>query len=571
MLTLRCRPVSPPTIQHLLQTAAISLGAGLLATLPARSADTIYFDYGPFGRSLPTASLETFAEEGIVDENLEPYLELVPPDRRQQFQQTLSTPLSELSADVPELVSDPFVISQWLYAPIGELVLAGVGELIQTESRLNGQQAIRAAVILAAAEPDGISLLNLIRAYPTGSIRLNLRQILALSKAVSTNIETTDRLVAAAIASSAAATAADPVLDYSGLPLLAENGLYEVEMRSLRLQDDQRDRTFPADLYFPRDFSTIQGPIPVIVLSHGYGDTRKNPGAIAAARKIASYGFFVAMPEHIGSNKAYQDKLAKGLVHESFEAMEFVNRPLDIQFLLDTLEQQNTVEFLGQLQLDRVGVLGHSFGGYTALVTAGATLDINHLQRQCTIDENIEPDKVNIALLLECRALELLDSPEAMRQLTDGSLADERVALVMPLAPVSSLFGTRGVSQIKIPVVIIGGTRDIASPVALEQFTTFRGLTTSEKYLYVGANIAHTPALTQLALNVTNPNSDIVDNFEETAEVFSNVMASLAIAHTQVHLQGNDAYRPYLTASYIEAATVDPFKLYLLRSVPQGF
>ena len=561
----------PQLFTSLLQTTAIGLLSGLAVAQPVRSADEIYFDYGPFGRSLPTASLEAFIADGTVDDNLAPYLELVPPDKRQEFQRSLSTPLSELSADVPEQLSNPFVLSQWLYSPIGELVLAGVGELIQTEGRRNGHQAIRAAIILAAAEPDGLSLINLIRAYPTGGVRLNLRRILSLYQAVNANIETTEQLVAAAIESSAAAAAADPVLDYSTLPILADMGQFEVEQRSLLLEDSQRDRTYPVDLYLPKNLNAIQGPIPVIVMSHGYADTRANPQAVAAARGLAANGFLVAVAEHIGSNKAYQEELASGLTHQSFEAMEFINRPLDIRFLLDTLEQQNATEFQGRLQLDRVGIMGHSFGGYTVLATAGATVDIERLQRQCVVTDDITPDKVNIALLLECRALELQETPDAIQQLTDRSLADERVGFVMAISPVSSLFGEDGMGQIQVPVVLFGGAFDIASPVALEQLTAFQGLTTSPKYLYLGENLAHTPALTRLALNATNPNRAIVDNLEETEELFSGLVVSLAIAHSKVHLQGDEAYQPYLTSAYVEAVSQEPFKLHLLQSIPEGF
>ncbi|MEO1095093.1 MAG: alpha/beta hydrolase [Cyanobacteria bacterium J06638_28] len=561
----------PKPFKQLLQTTAIAILSGLAAAVPARSADAIFFDYGLFGRSLPVSSLETFIENGTVDADLAPYLELIPADKQQQFRQDLSTPVTALGADIPVDVSNPFVLSQLLYTPIGELVLDRVGELIQTEGRQNGRQAIRSAIILAAADPEGLSLINLIRFYPTGGIRLDLQKILALSKAVNANIETTNQLVEVATQQSIAAAAMEPALDYNALPNPAELGPFEIEMRSLMLQDEQRDRNLPIDLYLPRNLGTVPGPISVIILSHGYGDTRQNPEASAAARKLAANGFVVAMPEHIGSNKAYQDDLTRGLVQESFEAMEFINRPLDIRFLLDTLEQKNATEFQGRLQLDRVGLVGHSFGGYTALASAGATVDIDYLQQQCTPRETIDPDQVNIALLLECRALELMASPDVMRQLTDGSMTDERVGLVMTLAPVSNLFGESGVSKIDIPVVIMGGASDIASPLALEQLTAFRGLTTAEKYLYLGENLSHTPALTRVALNATNPNSAIADNLEETEELFSNLVVSLAIAHNRVYLQGDESYRPYLTSAYVEAVSVEPFKLHLLRSVPEGF
>ena len=168
---------TPKSIRQIFQATAISFCAGIIATLPAKSADEIYFDYGPFGRTLPVSSLETFAETGLVDDELKPYLRLISPDRQQQFQQTLTTPIVELNSNIPPEFTDPFVLSQWLYTPIGESTLARLGELFQTTGRQNGQSAIRSAIILAAAEPDGLSLLNLIRAITTGGMRLNLQNV----------------------------------------------------------------------------------------------------------------------------------------------------------------------------------------------------------------------------------------------------------------------------------------------------------------------------------------------------------------------------------------------------------
>lgn len=565
------RTVYSPSIQQLLKTAAISLLSGVIATLPARSADEIYFDYGPFGRVLPASSLEAFAEDGTIDAELAPYLNRLPSEGQQELQRVLGTPIPALSPGIPEGFEDPFFLSQWLYSPIGESVLTGLGQLIQTQGRQNGYQAIRAAIVLAAADPAGLSLINIIRFYPTGGLRLDLQEILALSRALNANIDTTERLIDAATQVSEATAATDPALDYSALPVPAETGQFGVVQRSLMLQDSQRDRSYPVDLYLPDNLNAIPGPIPVMVLSHGYGDTRTNPDAVLAARTLAENGFVVAVPEHIGSNKAYQDDLVRGLTHESFDVMDFVNRPLDIRFLLDTLEQLNGTEFQGRLQLDRVGLIGHSFGGYTALATAGATVDIDRLQQQCDLDADIAPDKVNIGLLLQCRVLELVESPAAIQQLTDGSLADERVGLVIALSPVSNLFGEGGMEPVQTPVVIVGGASDIATPIALEQLVAFRGLVTPEKYLYLGENLSHSPALTELILNIRDPSGDTLDNFNETEELFSNLLISLVIAHGKVHLLNDDSYRSYLTSAYVEAVNVEPTELRLLRSLPDGF
>ena len=220
---MRFRPVLLPSMPQLLQATAISILSGMISTLPARAADEIHFDFGPFSRSLSTASLEAFVEDGTIAADLAPYLELVPPDKQQGFRRVLGTPLSSLSPDIPDSLLSPYVISQWLYSPMGETVLTALGgKIIQTEGRQNGRQAIRAALILAAADPEGLSILNIIRFYPTGGVRLNVQEILALSKARETNFDTTQQLITFARQASAAAAATEPILDYSALPMLAQ-------------------------------------------------------------------------------------------------------------------------------------------------------------------------------------------------------------------------------------------------------------------------------------------------------------------------------------------------------------
>ncbi|MFG6096330.1 alpha/beta hydrolase [Leptothoe sp. ISB3NOV94-8A] len=558
----------PKVIRRLVQAMALGVLSGIMSPLPVRSADELYFDYGVLGRQISISSLEAFATEGTIDDELAPYLDRVSPENRQAFQRTLSTPLVALNDGIPEQIADPFVLSQWLYSPIGELVLANAGQLIKTEGRHNGQRAIRAAMVLAAADPAGLSLINILRFYPTNGIRLDLPQILALSEAIETNIETTDSLVQATIQQSVAVAATEPMLDYQALPMLADVPRFDVVKQSLMLEDRDRNRTYPTDLYFPTDLIAVPGPIPVMVLSHGYGETRTNPDAVAAARSLAANGFVVAVPEHIGSNAAYQDDLALGLNRESFDVMEFINRPLDIRFLLDTLEEKNKTDFQGRLQLERVGLVGYSFGGYTVLAAAGATVDVDLLEQQCDLDADFVPDNVNIALLIQCRLLELQSAPQVLQHLLDGSLADERIGSVFALSPLSNLFGDKGMRNIQIPVVIVGGAYDIATPIVQEQLAAFQGLTTSEKYFYLAENLSHTSALTRAILDLAYPRSGIVERFNASEQWLFNLMVTLLIAHGQVSLMGDETYNPYLTAAYVETVSVDPTRMHLLRSLP---
>ncbi|NEQ54706.1 MAG: hypothetical protein F6K11_32025 [Leptolyngbya sp. SIO3F4] len=62
-----------------------------------------------------------------------------------------------------------------------------------------------------------------------------------------------------------------------------------------------------------------------------------------------------------------------------------------------------------------------------------------------------------------------------------------------------------------------------------------------------------------------------VERFDETEELFSNLLVSLVITHGRVYLLDDEAYRPYLTSAYVEAVSVEPTKLHLVRSVPDEF
>ncbi len=561
--------------QSFFSAAAVGCFVGLAGGSPAKSAENIYLDYDLFGRVIPTASLESFAVDGTLDESLMPYLGNLPPSSQQQLQTILSTPVPSLESSTFAQISDPFVLSQWLHSPIGELFLETLGALVQTAGRQNGGQALRAALTLAAADPEGLSLINIIRFYPTDGIRLDLPKILALYQGVVTNVESTDRLIAIATQQSQSVAASDvdseSAFNYAALPVLADADASAVEVRSLTLEDKERSRTYPADLYLPNNFDAIEGSIPVMIFSHGYGETRTESDTVTLARSLAANGFVVAVPEHIGSNKTYRDDLAEGLNHESFEAMEFINRPLDIQFLLDTLEHKNDTEFQGRLQLENVGLMGYSFGGYTALSAAGATVDLARLHQQCDLDSDFTPDTTNVALLIQCRLLELESSPGNIQLLTDGSLQDDRVGLVIAFAPLTNLFGEGGMNNIQSPVVIMGGTYDIAAPIVLEQAMAFQWLKNPQKYFYLAENISHTTELTRIILDLVSPQGNSPDEIETAERWVFNLAVTLAIAHGKVYLSSDESYRPYLTSAYVEAVSIEPTTLHLLRAFPDNF
>ena len=85
--------------------------------------------------------------------------------------------------------------------------------------------------------------------------------------------------------------------------------------------------------------------------------------------QLASHGFIVVAPDHEGDTLRHL--LDEGDIVISSTADSFFDRPLDVSFLLNELEKPNDDPLFQMMDLDRVGVAGHSFGALTAFRSAG--------------------------------------------------------------------------------------------------------------------------------------------------------------------------------------------------------
>lgn len=524
----------------------IVLLVGLLPTVglrsPAIAAERIYGSYAALERSIAVADLEAFAKVGEVGGNLAFYARYFNPQQRAQLRRALLTRI-ELS---------PVAVSQFLYTPIGETLLQRLGQLIQTEARQPGFYALRSALILSAADPEGLTLLNVIRKFPTRGIRINLRRGLQVANELETLINQTNQTIALVKQQSIAQATAQPPVNLSQLPDLQRRGQFTWKKQTLKLDDRRRNRMFIADIYLP----SVRRSVPVIVISHGLGSDRTSFEYLAT--QLASYGFAVAVPEHPGSNSEQLRSLLAGRANEVATPNEFINRPLDIKYLLDQLERLDDSDSTFQLNLQQVGVIGQSFGGYTALALAGASLNFDQLLHDC---EDLN-ESWNVSLLLQCSVLQL---PR-----TQYNLHDDRVKAAIAINPItSSVFGKAEVSQIQVPVMIVSSSADTAAPALPEQILPFTWLTTPEKYLVlledgthfstIGETTAQTNALA-IPSQVIGPDPAIARRY----------MKVLSVAFLQSYVAGIPKYRPYLSASYAQAISQAPLGLSLVKSLALG-
>lgn len=536
-------------------TALLVLGflSSPVAPQPARAAEDVSLWYNLLGRSVSVSSLEAFAEDGTLDSTLASYLRQVDPETREEIRKAL----------VASREIEPGELSQLLYTPMGRLMLEYAGQLIQTSSGQNGAGAIRGALVVAASQPEGLSLLSFLNSFPTQELRIDLTLGVELYREAEKAIDEINTFTEI-VKQISEEEAAKVVVDFDSLPSLREPGPFSVSAQTIVLQDTARNRTYPADIYRPENVTDIEAEIPVMVISHGLGSSRAFFAEFA--EHLASYGFVVAVPEHIGSNKAQQEAVIGWLDSELFKVSEFVDRPKDVSFLLDELERINISEFQGQLNLEKVGVVGHSYGGYTALMLGGATIDFDRVRQLCQFNTNIA---VGLAILLTCRSLELQQSnPETIQLLTEGDLQDSRVGLVMAFNPVSNLFGESGMSRIQVPVVMVGGVDDFAAPILREQAEPFNWLTIPERYLIVAERISHNSELSTLINRLFYSVDESDQNIELAREETRANVKAIILAFSEFFVAGNEDFKPFLTSAYLESINQDPFDLHLVRSLP---
>lgn len=446
----------------------VSLGLLSIALKPkpALSAEKLHIIYGPLNLSLSVDSLEKFAKTGEVDNELKFYAGFVSSQRLARWRQVL-----QMRSNLPVTV-----VSQLTYAPMSEEFLKHLGRHIQTQSGINGFHAIRAAWIVSASRRQSYTLIDMLRNYPTSGVRINFADLHHLQHLWLTLVHYRHAAIAAVSQAAKVEAAAEPRRDFSQLPAPLEPGIFQVMPRTLTLQrsmptleGNQFTRRFKVELYIPEGRSQ---PAPVVVISHGMGSTPSGFGYLG--KHLASHGFTVAIPEHIGSGEAIKKAFFAGLINTNVYPTDFMERPLDVKQTLNELERlsQSDSNFKGRFNMQKVGMIGHSFGGYTALAMAGARLNTARIFQDCTSDK----PRTNPSIYLQCLGQEL--------PATNGRLGDPRIKAVISINPLTSIvFGPEGLSEVQIPTMLVSAGHDILTSFVAEQIHPFLWLKTREKYL----------------------------------------------------------------------------------------
>jgi dienelactone hydrolase len=186
-------------------------------------------------------------------------------------------------------------------------------------------------------------------------------------------------------------------------------GPHPVGVRTTGLVDTERDRPLPIEVWYPadaahagddlsndtkdryemfpglpestqdavRDARSTQGRFPLVIFSHGFGGHRRQSTFLCT--HLASHGYVVAAMDHTG-NTVF-DVLQMTLTVRSgaevpeplgiLEAM-IAARPRDVSFVIDRVLDGSAGDVAALVDAERIGMAGHSFGGWTTLQTTRA-------------------------------------------------------------------------------------------------------------------------------------------------------------------------------------------------------
>ncbi|MEZ5412149.1 MAG: hypothetical protein R2761_29200 [Acidimicrobiales bacterium] len=198
------------------------------------------------------------------------------------------------------------------------------------------------------------------------------------------------------------------------------------------------------------------GPYPLVVLSPGFAVNATAYGWLA--EHLASYGPVVVGVDH-------RERLDPGRLWRAT-----VDRPGDVTAAIDAVEREagEGGALDGLVDATATAVIGHSYGGYTALAAAGARIRPDELDPSCR-----QAAAAADPVVFQCdHLLPHLDAMVELAGVSLGSdrswptLGDPRVDAAVALAGDAIMFGPSGLGHVTVPVLAIGGTDDRDSPFA---------------------------------------------------------------------------------------------------------
>jgi len=263
--------------------------------------------------------------------------------------------------------------------------------------------------------------------------------------------------------SSAAPSVADP-----GAP-----GPYGVGFRTIQIVDATRNRPLDVTVWYPIAPGTTGTParyallpttytdskvaiadapivaadeLPMLIYSHGSGGLNFISAFIT--EHLASQGFVVIAANHTGNTAV--DNFVNAMVSQDQNDM---NRPADISAEIDGMLARSADAndpFHNKIDANRIGLFGHSYGGYTALATVGG---------------HTTP--------------------------LGSTVPDTRIKATIGLAPYTTRLTPAELEAVDVPTMMLVGTKDTTTPAATNAEVAYRSISGRPSVLVEMIDAAH--------------------------------------------------------------------------------
>ncbi len=499
----------------------------------ANAAEKLTLKFGPFQQTVSVKDIDRYAQTGKLSSDLQPFK----PFLNDNIRQSLTARVNLEPALAQKFATD------MLKSTAGKKLL----ETIQPALPGLGPDLIQAGIGLAIKQFNGLDAIGVLKAIPQDTITVDVSQAIGIAAKVNWSYWRTQAM-STVLQDSLKVDTGDIKLDFDP----AQPGKYPVQVTEMTRRDPKRQRDIVFDIY--HSTADVTGT-PLVMLEPGYEADRKFLAYIG--QHLASHGFTVVALQH-PSAASTQGKIT---IDKLIPATEFIDRPKDISFLLDelaTLNQDPT--WKDRFNTNRVSLIGHSLGGYTALALAGGELHLDQLRKFCDSGNLLERVPAD---WLQCNATRL-PNQRTVR------LRDDRIIQVMALNPaIGQIFGRQGLSQVKTPSLIFSSSEDALAPALSQQFQPFTQLPNNPKYVFTAIGPTH--------LSVSDPKNFtgaiaattlVPEKRGPEMDGLRNAMRSISLAYVSQLTPNAKQYAPILTPGYIQSQSSSNVVLRFNQELP---
>lgn len=191
-----------------------------------------------------------------------------------------------------------------------------------------------------------------------------------------------------------------------------------------------------------QDAKLATGSFPLVIISHGSFGNSQNQAWLAT--RLAKSGTIVATPNHPGTSTFLRDPEARRKLWE---------RPKDISRTITFL--LNSSKFGKHIDKSKITIIGHSLGGFDAMLLAGARYNKETYDKFC----RDHAKSIDCDLLTQWGVAANIHSQKKM----EASLVDTRISSVI----IFDLGGTQSftkvsLSNITLPILILAAGHNLA-------------------------------------------------------------------------------------------------------------